>query len=163
MLIQRRAHGRWEGWFAKVPLQIISPTSHEFCTSPLPPSISLPLDQHHVAPIEVSIVCTDGLVSTWYVPHCKSLIWSGQKLIQMCSSLHLNLDRKLHYQYEFYVHLLESLARVINIHWLVRKLCEMYWFIDVTFWSFWCSTPSCLVFFTTGKLDRLSRISVKIG
>jgi hypothetical protein len=68
MLIQRRAHGRWEGWFAKVHLQIIPSTSHEFCTWPLPPSISLPLDQHHVVQIEVSIVCTEGLVSIWYVP-----------------------------------------------------------------------------------------------
>jgi hypothetical protein len=34
-----------------------------FCKSPLPPPMSPPLDQHHVAPIEVSIVCTEGLVS----------------------------------------------------------------------------------------------------
>jgi hypothetical protein len=68
MLIQRRAHRRWEGWFAKVPLQIIPPTSHEFCTSPLLPFMNLSLDQHHVVPIEISIVCTEGLVSTWYVP-----------------------------------------------------------------------------------------------
>jgi hypothetical protein len=45
MLIRRRTHERWEGWFAKVRLQIIlksafanhSLTSHEFCTSPIPP------------------------------------------------------------------------------------------------------------------------------
>jgi hypothetical protein len=30
--------------------------------------MSPPLDQHRVAQIEVSIVCTEGLVSTWYVP-----------------------------------------------------------------------------------------------
>jgi hypothetical protein len=35
-----------------------------FCESPLPPPMSPPLDQHCVAQIEVSIVCTDGLVST---------------------------------------------------------------------------------------------------
>jgi hypothetical protein len=28
------------------------------------PPMSLPLDQHRVTPIEVSIVCTEGLVST---------------------------------------------------------------------------------------------------
>jgi hypothetical protein len=50
--------------FAKVHLQIIPHTSHEFCISPLPPSISHPLDQHHVAHIEVSIICTEGLVFT---------------------------------------------------------------------------------------------------
>jgi hypothetical protein len=60
--------GGGRGWFAKVHLQIIPSTSHKFCTWPLPPSISLPLDQHHVVQIEVSIVCTEGLVSTWYVP-----------------------------------------------------------------------------------------------
>jgi hypothetical protein len=30
--------------------------------------MSPPLDQHHLAPIEVSVVCTEGLVSTLYVP-----------------------------------------------------------------------------------------------
>jgi hypothetical protein len=69
MLIQMRVHGRWEGWFAKVHLQNIPFTSHELCTSPLPPPISLPLHQHRVTQIEVSIVCTEGLVSTWYVPY----------------------------------------------------------------------------------------------
>jgi hypothetical protein len=48
MLIQRRSHGRWKGWFAKSPLQITPPTSHEFCKSPLPPSMRSPLDQHFV-------------------------------------------------------------------------------------------------------------------
>jgi hypothetical protein len=44
--------------------QIIPLTSHEFCISPLPPSISLPLDQYRVAQIEVSIICTEG----WFTP-----------------------------------------------------------------------------------------------
>jgi hypothetical protein len=44
------------------------------CTSPLPPSISLFLDQHRVAQIEVFIICTEGLVSLWYVPLKKTLI-----------------------------------------------------------------------------------------
>jgi hypothetical protein len=75
MLIQRRAHRRWEGWFAKVSLQITPPTSHEFYTSPLPPLMNLPLDQYRVALIEVSIVCTEGLVSTWYVPQGNRWFW----------------------------------------------------------------------------------------
>jgi hypothetical protein len=32
-----------------------------FCKSPLSPPMSPPLDQHRVAPIEVFIVCTEGL------------------------------------------------------------------------------------------------------
>jgi hypothetical protein len=39
-------------------------TSHEFCSSPHPPSVSLPLDHHHVARIEVSIVAQRG----WFPP-----------------------------------------------------------------------------------------------
>jgi hypothetical protein len=34
----------------------------------LQPPMSPPLDQHRVTQIEVSIVCTKGFVSTWYVP-----------------------------------------------------------------------------------------------
>jgi hypothetical protein len=67
MLIQRRTHERWEWWFAKVHLQIIPHTSHEFCTSPLPPSISHPLDLHHVAHIEIFIICTEGLVFSFHL------------------------------------------------------------------------------------------------
>jgi hypothetical protein len=40
MLIQRGAQRRWEEWFAKSPLQITPPTSHEFCKSPLTPLMS---------------------------------------------------------------------------------------------------------------------------
>jgi hypothetical protein len=56
--------GGGRGDLQNVLLQNNPPTSHEFCTSPLPPSISLPLDQDHVAQIEVSILCMERLVST---------------------------------------------------------------------------------------------------
>jgi hypothetical protein len=69
MLIQRSTQRRWEELFAKATLQIIPPTSHEFCKSPLTPLMSSPLDQDRVVWIEVSIVCTERLVSTRYVPH----------------------------------------------------------------------------------------------
>jgi hypothetical protein len=79
MLIQQRSHGRWKGWFAKSPLQITPPTSHEFCKSPLPPPMRSPLDQNRVTQIEVFIVCMKRSVSTGYAPlfycwHSKSLI-----------------------------------------------------------------------------------------
>jgi hypothetical protein len=70
MLIQRGAQKRWEEWFAKSPLQITPPTSHEFCKSPLPPPMSSPLDQDRVTRIEVSIVCMTrwvSIVSTRYI------------------------------------------------------------------------------------------------
>jgi hypothetical protein len=68
MLIQRGAQRRWEEWFAKSSLQITHPTSHEFCKSPLTPSVSSPLDQDRVTQIEVCIVCMKRSVSTRYVP-----------------------------------------------------------------------------------------------
>jgi hypothetical protein len=73
MFIQRGAQRRWEEWFAKSPLQITPPTSHEFCKSPLPPLMSSLLDQDRVTPIEVSIVCMKRSVSTRYVPFKKML------------------------------------------------------------------------------------------
>jgi hypothetical protein len=75
MLIQRGAQRRWKEWFAKSPLQITPPTSHEFCKSPLPPPMSSPLDQDRVTQIEVSIVCTKRLVFTRYVPLYK-IAWN---------------------------------------------------------------------------------------
>jgi hypothetical protein len=68
MLIQQDTQRRWEGRFAKAPLQITPPTSHEFCKSPLPPPMSSPLDQDRVTEIGVSIVCTEILVSTSVTP-----------------------------------------------------------------------------------------------
>jgi hypothetical protein len=68
MLIQRRDHGRWEGWCAKLIRGGRDDLQMHFCKSPLPPPMIPPLDQHRVAQIEVSIVCTEELVSTWYVP-----------------------------------------------------------------------------------------------
>jgi hypothetical protein len=45
--------------------------------------MSLPLDQHRVAPIEVSIVCTEGLVSTWYIPNEKVMNTKVSYLIKI--------------------------------------------------------------------------------
>jgi hypothetical protein len=38
-----------------------------FCKSLLTPPLSAPLDQHHVAQVQVSIIFTERLVSTLYV------------------------------------------------------------------------------------------------
>jgi hypothetical protein len=75
MLIQGKTHERWEEWCAKLMRGGREDLQRHFCKSPLPPPMSPPLDQHRVAPIEVSIVCTEGLVSSWYVPfmYCLSL------------------------------------------------------------------------------------------
>jgi hypothetical protein len=66
ILIQGRTHERWERWFAKLMRGGRDDLQRSFCKSLLPP-LSAPLDQHHVAQIEVSIVFTERLVSTWYV------------------------------------------------------------------------------------------------
>jgi hypothetical protein len=52
--------GSWEvgGVIFKSSFANNPSTSYEFCTSPLPPFISLLLDQDHVAQIEVFIACT---------------------------------------------------------------------------------------------------------
>jgi hypothetical protein len=80
MLIQRGAQRRWEEWFAKSPLQITPPTSHEFCKSPLSPLMSSPLDRDRVTQIEVSIVCMKRSVSTRYVP--KNLLFSSSSYVK---------------------------------------------------------------------------------
>jgi hypothetical protein len=51
--VMSKTHERWRD-----DLQI------HFCKSLLPPPMSPPLDQHRVAHIEVSIVCTEGLICT---------------------------------------------------------------------------------------------------
>jgi hypothetical protein len=68
MLIQGRTYGRWEGWCAKLTRGGRDDLQMHFCKSPLPPPMNLPLDQHRLAQIEVSIVCTKWSVFTWYVP-----------------------------------------------------------------------------------------------
>jgi hypothetical protein len=68
MLIQGKTYRRWEGWCAKLIRGGRDDLQRQFCKPPLPPPMSPPLSQHCVAPIEVSIVWTEGLVSTWYVP-----------------------------------------------------------------------------------------------
>jgi hypothetical protein len=67
ILIQGRTHERREGWFAKFIGGGRDDLQRCFCKSFLPPPLSAPLDQHHVAQIEVSIVFTERMVSTWYV------------------------------------------------------------------------------------------------
>jgi hypothetical protein len=67
ILIQGRTHERWEGWFAKFMGGGRDDLQRCFCKLLLPPPLSAPLDQHHVAQIEVSIVFTERSVSTWYV------------------------------------------------------------------------------------------------
>jgi hypothetical protein len=67
ILIQGRTHERWEECFAKFMGDGRDDLQMCFCKSLLPPPLSAPLDQHHVAQIEVSIVFTERLVSTWYV------------------------------------------------------------------------------------------------
>jgi hypothetical protein len=71
MLIQGKTNERWEGSCAKLMRGERDGLQRHFCKSPLPPPMSLPLDQHRVpldqhrvTPIEVSIVCTEGFVST---------------------------------------------------------------------------------------------------
>jgi hypothetical protein len=68
MLIQGKTYRKWEGWCAKVTRGGRDDLQKHLCKSPLPPPMSPPLDQHRVAPIDVSIVCTEGLVSTSYIP-----------------------------------------------------------------------------------------------
>jgi hypothetical protein len=68
MLNQRKTYGRWEGWCAKLMRGGRDDLQMHFCKSPLPPPMSPSLDQYRVARIEVSIICTKGSVSTWYVP-----------------------------------------------------------------------------------------------
>jgi hypothetical protein len=70
ILIQGRAHRRWKGWFAKFMGGVRRDLQRWFCKSLLPPPLSALLDQHRVTQIEVSIVCMERLVSTWYVAHC---------------------------------------------------------------------------------------------
>jgi hypothetical protein len=60
-------YGRWKGWFAKFMGGGRRDLQRWFCKSLLPPPLSAPLDQHRVTQIEVSIVCMERLVSTWYV------------------------------------------------------------------------------------------------
>jgi hypothetical protein len=67
ILIQGRTHERWEGWFAKFMGGGRGDLQRCFCKSLLPPPLNAQLDQHHAAQIEVSIVFTEKLVSTWYV------------------------------------------------------------------------------------------------
>jgi hypothetical protein len=64
MLIQGKTYGRWEGWCAKLTRGGRDDLQMHFCKSLLPPPISPPLDQHRLAQIEVSIVCTKGSVFT---------------------------------------------------------------------------------------------------
>jgi hypothetical protein len=67
ILIQGRAHGRWKGWFANFKGGGRRDLQRWFCKSPLPPPMISLLDQHCVTQNEVSIVCMERLVSTWYV------------------------------------------------------------------------------------------------
>jgi hypothetical protein len=130
MLSQRRAHGRWEGWIAKVHLQIISPTSHEFCRSPLPPFISLSLDQHHVAQIEVPIVYTEGLFSTLYVPF---IIFQPSHLISI-SPLHCHL-------YFFFCFVL---VHYFNFGYPPTNLCCFWYYLpSITIYTFCVAMIMC--------------------
>jgi hypothetical protein len=79
ILIQGRTHERWEGWFAKFMGGGRDDLQRCFCKSLLPPPLSAPLDQHHVTQIEVSIVFTERLVSTWYVA---IIYWQSTSKIQ---------------------------------------------------------------------------------
>jgi hypothetical protein len=78
MLIQQKTYRRWEGWCAKLIRGGRDDLQKNFCKSPLPPPMSPPLAQHRATLIEVSIVCTEGLVSTWYVQIIQS---SNQSVI----------------------------------------------------------------------------------
>jgi hypothetical protein len=64
ILIQWRAHGRWKERFTKFMGGERGDLQRCFCKLLLPPPLNAPLDQYHVARIEVSIVCTERLVST---------------------------------------------------------------------------------------------------
>jgi hypothetical protein len=50
-------------WFAKFMGGGRNDLQRWFCKSLLPPPLSSPLDQHHVAQIEVSIVFTERFIS----------------------------------------------------------------------------------------------------
>jgi hypothetical protein len=103
MLIQGKTYRRWEGWCVKFMRGGRDDLQTHFCKSPLPPPMSPPLDQYHVAQIEVSIVCMEMLVSTWYVPYIKmsrfflfccpeiSAILRLKLLLQVNSWMHCNL------------------------------------------------------------------------
>jgi hypothetical protein len=82
MLIQRRSHGRWKGWFTKFMGGGSRDLQRWFRKSPLPPPMRSPLDQHRVTQIEVSIVCMKRSVSTRYVPFMLSIyLWCSCKVL----------------------------------------------------------------------------------
>jgi hypothetical protein len=92
ILIQGRTHERWEGWFAKLMGGERDDLQRCFCKSLLPPPLGAPLDQDHVAQIEVSIVFTERLVSTWYVAYLQSQIithFGAVNLVLLCGETSL--------------------------------------------------------------------------